>query len=96
MSAFGPYMPTIAESGYKDFEVDLWWSLFAPAKTPKETIKNLPDWFTAAMRAPEVKAKLVAEGFSPVGLCGADFAALLRKQYDDYSRVIHEANIKAD
>jgi tripartite-type tricarboxylate transporter receptor subunit TctC len=91
-----PDLPTVAESGYKDFEVDLWWSLFAPAKTPKETVKQLADWFTAAMRAPEVKAKLAAEGFSPVGLCGADFAALLRKQYDDYSRVIREANIKAD
>jgi tripartite-type tricarboxylate transporter receptor subunit TctC len=91
-----PDLPTVAESGYKDFEVDLWWSLFAPAKTPKDTVKQLADLFTAAMRTPEVKAKLVAEGFSLVGLCGADFVALLRKQYDDYGRVIREANIKAE
>jgi tripartite-type tricarboxylate transporter receptor subunit TctC len=91
-----PSLPTVAESGYKDYEVDLWWSLFAPAKTPKDTIKQLADWFTAAMQAPAMKAKLVEEGFATVGLCGADFAALLRKQYDDYSRIIREANIKAD
>src|SRR3954467_4561343 len=32
-----PDLPTVAESGFKDYEVDLWWSLFAPAKTPKDT-----------------------------------------------------------
>ena len=48
------------------------------------------------MQAPAVKPKLVGQGFTPVGLCGADFAALLRKQYDDYSRIIREANIKAE
>jgi len=59
-------------------------------------VERLAQWFTAAMQAPAVKVKLVEQGFSPVGLCGAGFAALLRKQYDDYGRVIREANIKAD
>jgi len=91
-----PDLPTVAESGYSDYEVDLWWSLFAPAKTPKQTVSQLAEWFTAAMRAPEVKAKLVAQGFSPVAMCGAEFAALLHKQYEDYSRIIREANISAE
>jgi tripartite-type tricarboxylate transporter receptor subunit TctC len=91
-----PDLPTVAQSGYDDYEVDLWWSLFAPAKTPKETISQLAGWFTAAMQAPQVKAKLVAQGFTPVGMCGADFGALLRRQYDDYGRVIREANIKEE
>jgi tripartite-type tricarboxylate transporter receptor subunit TctC len=91
-----PDLPTVAESGYSDYEVDLWWSLFAPAKTPKETVAQLADWFRASMQAPEVKAKLIAQGFTPVGMCGADFSALLRKQYDDYGRVIRAANIKGD
>lgn len=91
-----PDLPTVAESGYKDYEVDLWWSLFAPAKTPKETVTQLAQLFTTAMRAPEVKAKLVEEGFSPVGLCGEGFAALMRKQYGDYGSAIREANIKAE
>ncbi len=42
------------------------------------------------------KAKLVTQGLYPAGTCGADFAALLRKQYDEYGRVIREANIKAE
>jgi tripartite-type tricarboxylate transporter receptor subunit TctC len=91
-----PDLPTVAESGYNDYEVDLWWSLFAPAKTPKTTISQLADWFTAAMQAWEVKDKLVAQGFTPVGMCGSEFGALLRREYDDYGRAIREANIKAE
>jgi hypothetical protein len=43
-----------------------------------------------------VKAKLVIQGVYPVGICGPDFAARIRKQYDDFGRVIREANIKAE
>jgi tripartite-type tricarboxylate transporter receptor subunit TctC len=65
----------------------------APAKTPKETVSRLADFFTAAMQAPEVSAKLEVQGLYPATLCGADFDALIRKQYDEYGRVIREANI---
>jgi tripartite-type tricarboxylate transporter receptor subunit TctC len=91
-----PHLPTVAESGYRDYEVDLWWGLFAPARTPKETLSQLAHWFTEALRAPEIKVKLAAQGFSSVAMCGPEFGALLRKQYDDYGRIIHEANIRAE
>jgi coenzyme F420-reducing hydrogenase delta subunit len=48
------------------------------------------------MQAPDVNAKLVALKLYPVGTCGADFAAHLRKQYDEYVRVIRELNIKGE
>jgi tripartite-type tricarboxylate transporter receptor subunit TctC len=70
--------------------------VLAAAKTPKETVSQLAGWFTAAMKVPEVGAKLIAQSLYPVGLCGAPFRALLRKQYDEYGRIIREANIKAD
>jgi tripartite-type tricarboxylate transporter receptor subunit TctC len=88
-----PDLPTVAESGYPGFEVDLWWGLFAPAKTSQTAVAQLGSWFAAAMRAPGVKAKLVAQGFAPVATCGSDFAALLRKQYDQYGRIIRDAKI---
>jgi tripartite-type tricarboxylate transporter receptor subunit TctC len=91
-----PDVPTVAESGYKDFEVDLWFGLVAPAKTPKETASRLAGWFTAALQVPEIKAKLAIQGLYPVGMCGADFATYLRKQYDEYGRIIREANIKVE
>jgi tripartite-type tricarboxylate transporter receptor subunit TctC len=91
-----PDVPTVAESGYKDYEVDLWIGLFAPAKTPKEAVSQLAGWFTAAMQVPEIKMKLAVQGLYPAVNCGADFAALLHKQYDDYGGVIRESNMKAE
>ena len=91
-----PSVPTVAESGYPDFETDTWIGLFAPAKTPKETIAQLTDWFTTAMQASEIKMKFANLGLSQVGTCGADFAAYLRKQNEEYGRTIREANIKGE
>jgi len=91
-----PALPTVAESGYSGYEVDLWWGLFAPAGTPESTRKQLAEWFKGALQAPEIKAKLSARGFSPSGKCGAEFAAILRKQYDDYGRIIRDAKITAE
>jgi tripartite-type tricarboxylate transporter receptor subunit TctC len=91
-----PDVPTVAESGYKDYEAKFWNGLLAPAKTPKETVSRLAGRFAAAMQVPDVKARLVAQSLYPVGLCGADFAALLQKQYDEFGRVIREANMKAE
>jgi len=90
-----PGVPTIAET-YPGFEVDFWWGLFAPAHTPDALLSQLAEWFTAAMQKPEVKATLNELGFFPAGICGQDFAALLRKQYEDYGRVIRSANMRPD
>jgi tripartite-type tricarboxylate transporter receptor subunit TctC len=91
-----PEVPTVAESGYSDYAVDIWFGVFAPAKTPKETLSRLAGWFTAALQVPEIKAKLGLQGLFPVGICGTDFGSFLRKQFDDYGRVIREANIKPE
>jgi tripartite-type tricarboxylate transporter receptor subunit TctC len=91
-----PGVPTIAESGYKDYEADTWFGLAAPRKTPKQTVTELAGWFKAALRLPEVRGRLVTIGLYPVGMCGEDFGALLRKQYDEFGRAIREANIKTE
>jgi tripartite-type tricarboxylate transporter receptor subunit TctC len=91
-----PEVPTVAESGYKEYNVDEWFGVLAPAKTPNAMVSQIAGRFAAAVQAPEVKAKLAALGLYPAGMCGADFATLLRKQYDDFGRVIREANIKAE
>ena len=91
-----PDVPTVAESGYKDFRLDIWFGVFAPTKTPKETVSQFAGWFTAALKAPETKSKLIALGLYPAEECGADFGAFIRNQYDDYGRVIRDANIKTE
>jgi tripartite-type tricarboxylate transporter receptor subunit TctC len=91
-----PNVPTAAELGLKDYEVEVWFGVLAPAKTPKDATAQLATWFKAAMQAPDVKQKLNNLGLYPVGTCLDDFAAHIRKQFDDYGRIIREANIKAE
>jgi tripartite-type tricarboxylate transporter receptor subunit TctC len=91
-----PNVPTIAESGYKDYEASVWLGAFAPARTPKQAISQLAAWLTSAVEAPEIKSKLALQGLLPSDMCGVDFAVKLREQYNDYGRVIREANIKAE
>jgi tripartite-type tricarboxylate transporter receptor subunit TctC len=91
-----PDVPTVSESGVSDYEAVNWIGVLAPAKTPKETISLLANWFAAAMDAPEVKAKLAVQGLLPATRCGSDFAAILKKEYEAYGRAVHEANIRAE
>jgi tripartite-type tricarboxylate transporter receptor subunit TctC len=91
-----PELPTVAESGYRDFETDVWFGLVAPAKTPNATIAQLIDWFSAALAAPEETAKLTALALYPNRKCGAEFDAHMRRQVDLYTRLIRELNIKGE
>jgi len=91
-----PEVPTMAESGYNDFAVDSWFGVVAPARTPTERVAQLADWFATALQASDVVKKLDVQGLNPVGACGAEFAAYIRKRYDEYGRIIREANIKAE
>ncbi len=91
-----PDLPTVAESGYPNYESEVWFGIVAPAKTPPETISQLAGWFGAALQSASVKEKLQQQEMYPVGACGADFAAHLRQQFDAYARVIREADIKAE
>jgi tripartite-type tricarboxylate transporter receptor subunit TctC len=91
-----PDVPTVAESGFQEYEADTWFGVVAPAKTPAETISQLAGWFSSALQAAETRPKLIAQGHFPVAICGADFAAHLRRQYDDYGRAIRAANLKAE
>jgi tripartite-type tricarboxylate transporter receptor subunit TctC len=90
-----PDVPTIAESGYKGYEVEGSQGTVAPAKTPKANVAQLIDWFTAALQTPMVSTSLEKLGLIAVRNCGTDFAYYLRKRYEEYGRIIREANIKA-
>jgi tripartite-type tricarboxylate transporter receptor subunit TctC len=91
-----PDVPTVSEAGLGDFDMDVWYGLLAPAQAPQSIISQLAEWFSKAVKRPETRSRLAAQGMNPVDVCGAPFAAYLRKQYDDYGRGIREANIKAE
>jgi tripartite-type tricarboxylate transporter receptor subunit TctC len=90
-----PHLPTVAET-YNHYELDFWWGLFAPAGTPNQVTSQFADSYTAAIRDPMINIRLIGHGFTPVATCRGDFAALLRKQYEHYGRVVRDANLKMD
>src|SRR5262249_38184871 len=89
-----PDVPTLIESGYKNFDADIWFGVVAPANTPKDTLSQFAGWFTAALQVPEVKAKFAALVLLPVGTCGADFGASPRKQSEEYAGVLREGRFQ--
>jgi tripartite-type tricarboxylate transporter receptor subunit TctC len=88
-----PDVPTFVESGY-EVDADIWFGVVAPANTPKDIVSQFTGWFTAALQVPEVKATFAALGVFPKEVCGEDFGAYLRKQYEEYGRLIRELKIK--
>jgi tripartite-type tricarboxylate transporter receptor subunit TctC len=88
-----PQPPTLAELGYKMSLGEVWYGLVAPQKTPRDVLFRLANWFTSALEAPDVNAKLVNNGIYPAAMCGEDYGTFLRDQSDEYGRAIREANI---
>lgn len=91
-----PDLPTIAEAGFGALEEDVWFGVVAPAKTPKERVSQLANWFASAVKAPEIKSKLALQELYPAGACGPEFVAYLREKSDAYGRIIREANIRTE
>ena len=85
----------VEKTNDRDYEVEGWFGLFAPAKTPRETVSRLVNTFAAAMQVPAVRVKLATLGLYPIQICGSDFGTLIRRQYEEYGRVIREAQITA-
>jgi tripartite-type tricarboxylate transporter receptor subunit TctC len=89
-----PDVPTIAESGFKDFEIDVWYAVFAPAKTPGDVLSRVSGWFRDASLSPAIRARLTGQAFHPLGQCGAEFATYLKSEDDKFGRAVRDANIK--
>ena len=89
-----PNVPTIAESGAPGFEVTSWYSLLAPAKTPKPIIDRLQREVAAVLALPEVRERYLKGGFVPVGNKPEEFAAQMKADLARWAKVVKDANIK--
>lgn len=91
-----PEVPTFAESGYPDFEAVAWWGILAPAATPKAIVNKLHEEIVKALKAPDVRERLLALGANPVGKNSAEFAADLKRDIDRYVKVARDSNIRSE
>ena len=88
-------VPTMAEAGYPEIEFDNWFGVFVPAGTPGEIITHLNREIAKSMALPDVKERLVALGFDPVGSTPEEFAKQIKIELEKWAKVIQAANIKA-
>jgi tripartite-type tricarboxylate transporter receptor subunit TctC len=91
-----PDLPTIAESGYPQFESLAWNGVLVPAGTPKPIVMRLNAEIDAILKQPDVVQKLNALGFELVGGTPEQFAAIIKGESDKWAPIIKSANIKID
>lgn len=91
-----PDVATLAEQGFKNVEAANWYAILAPAKTPRELVDRLSQAIQTAMKMPDVRDKLLATGADPVAGTPEQLAALLKRDYDKWGKLIREKNITAE
>ena len=89
-----PDIPTIAEQGFPGFQVDSWYGVFVPAKTPKPIIAQLNRELNRILALPDVKERLSRDGVDPAGSTPEALNAIVQREKKVWAKVIREANIK--
>lgn len=91
-----PDMPTLAESGLPGYESVQWYSMLAPAKTPRPIIERLNKEMVTYLRLPDVMDKMTADGNEIVASTPEEFAAFLRAETVKWAKVAKVAGIKPE
>ena len=95
-SQFLPELPTIAEAGYAGFEAVGWIGIAAPAKTPDAVLNKLNAEMVKIINEPDVKERLAALAFTPVGDSRAQFAAFMKSEIAKWGKAVKDSGAKAD
>jgi tripartite-type tricarboxylate transporter receptor subunit TctC len=93
--ALVPDMPTLAESGYQGFDASVWWSIVAPPNTPQPIVQKLADEFVRIMTLPDIRARLVAQGWEPAAMGPAHLAQFLRDDQPRWLDLVRRLNLVA-
>ena len=91
-----PDVPTIHEAGVPGYEAITWFGLLAPAKMPKPILAKVSDAFVKTITTPELRTMLESQGAEPGSGQSQEFAALIRREYDRYAKVVKVSGAKID
>ncbi|MBL8383631.1 MAG: tripartite tricarboxylate transporter substrate binding protein [Burkholderiales bacterium] len=94
-----PEIPTFREAGgpaLKDYEVDNWYGLMAPAGAPREALARLEAEVRRIVALPDSRARMAGVGIDPYLTTGDELMALLRDDIEKFARVVRFAGIKGD
>jgi len=91
-----PDVPTADEQGLKGYDANTNGGFLAPAGTPPAVVTRLNAEINAALKLPDVKAKLEAAGIEIQGGTPQEYAALIKSDLAKWAKVVKAANIQAD
>ena len=89
-------IPTIAEAGFKDFDVNPWFGLFAPAKVPINIIRKINADVNDVVKSKEVTDRFAAQGAEPYLTSPEEFATVLKADIDKWSKVVKASGASVD
>ena len=91
-----PEVPTMNEAGLRGFEVNNWYGLVAPAKTPPEVVKTLNRDIVAALNHADVRDVMLKQGLDPAPSTPEEFGAYIRSEIAKWRKVVQASGAKAD
>lgn len=91
-----PNVPTIAESGFKDFDVLEWNGFFVPKGTPDAVVQRLAKEVKAAVNDPDTRARLQKLGLDPVGSTPAEFATFIQGETARWGALVKSNRISVE
>lgn len=89
-----PDVPTVAESGYKDYSFVTYYGVFAPAGTPADVVKTLNDAVVQVMARPDVRTAYAKQGLEARATTPQEFSKLIEKDIAKAKATIQAANIQ--
>ncbi len=95
-SALLPDVPTLKEAGFEGVEVDQWYALFAPAKTPKDIVVKLNTALNKVLADPEIIKKLEGHGADVESSTPEQLADMVKKDLAKWKGVVQQAKLQAD
>jgi tripartite-type tricarboxylate transporter receptor subunit TctC len=94
--SLAPELPTVAESGYAQFEFGNWYGVVVPAKTPREIIDRLRAASVTAINSPGINKRLQDSCFVPIGNTPEEFGAYFRSEIEAWGKIVRELKLSAD
>ena len=89
-------VPTTAEAGFPSVQATGWQGVMVRAGTPKEIVAKINAEVNSIMAAPEMKARIVEQGFMPVTMGVSETEKFVNTDVERWAKIIRDGNIKAE